>query len=102
MENLFVTVAKARADTLALSRPSPIGSRGNGAVVRGKADQNGVATIALAYELANVELAPLAHLRGPRVAQVRIVRPDNHLRTHVLPVEILDQCIKCLDHVLVA
>ena len=102
MENLLVAVAKAGADTLALSRPAPIGSRGDGAVVSGKAHQNGVAAVALAHELANVQLAPPAHLRRPRVAQVRIVRPDNNLRTHVLAVEIFDQRVECLHHVLVA
>jgi hypothetical protein len=71
-------------------------------MVRGEADQHGIAAVALAYEPADVQLAALAHLRGSGVAEMRIVRPDDDLGTPALPTEVRHQFLECLGHVAIA
>ena len=55
-----------------------------------------------ARELADVQLAALAHLRRPRVAYVGVVRPDGYLRASAAALEVLDQLVERLGHVSVA
>src|SRR3712207_7561956 len=50
--------------------------------IRSKADQNGLAAVALAAELADVELALPAHGRGGGVAAMGIVRPHHRSEEH--------------------
>ena len=58
-------------------------------MVRGEGDQGGLVAVPLTRELPEVQLAATAHLRRPRVAQVRVVRPDDDLRAPPdLPIEV--------------
>src|SRR3712207_9554315 len=66
--------------------------------IRSKADQNGLIAVALAAELADVELALPAHGRGGGVADMGIVRPHHRLGI-VAPRE---QALERLEHVPVA
>jgi hypothetical protein len=101
MEQRLIAAGKRRPAALALGwRPSVGGGRDR-AVMRGEADQHGVAAVPLAYELADVQLAALACLRCPRVAEMRIVRPDDRFRL-VASIEVPNQVFNCLDHVPVA
>jgi hypothetical protein len=58
--------------------------------VRGEAHQHGVAAVALAYELPDVQLPALTHIRRSRGAEVRVVSPDGDLRAGALPFEVRD------------
>src|SRR2546427_160598 len=80
MERRFIATGKRRSDVLALGRCVPVGGGGDGAMVRGEADQDGVAAVPLAHELADVQLAAPAHVRRARVTEVRVMRPDDDLR----------------------
>ena len=64
-------------------------------------DQHRFIAKTFAHELADVHFAVVAHLRRARVAEMRIVRPDNRFG---LPasIEVGNQIFDCLDHVPVA
>ena len=70
--------------------------------MRREADEHGLAAVLAAYELADVELAALGHLRRPRIADVRVVGPHGDAGAPVLPIEVLDQRVERLGHVAVA
>src|SRR5207237_10609109 len=55
-----------------------------------------------AQQLADIPFAPRAHARGARIAQMRIVCPDDCLRTFTLLFQMLHQTIEGLDHMLVS
>jgi hypothetical protein len=61
-----------------------------------------VAAVPLAHELADVELASLAHVGRAGVAEVGVMCPDNHLCAASLPRDIGDECVERLDHVSIA
>jgi hypothetical protein len=102
MEDRLVASGERWPDPLALGRPAPVGGGRDGAVVCREADQHGVLAVPLARELAEVQLSAPAHLRRPRVAQVRVVRPDDDLRARDLPLEGRGQGVERLGHVTVA
>ena len=102
MERGLMAANEPGADILALGRSVPVGGRRDGAVVRGKADQDGVAAVPLAHELADVQLAAPAHVRRARVAEVGVMRPDGDLRAPRLSFKVRDQRLERLDHVAVA
>lgn len=67
-----------------------------------KPDQHAVEPVLLAHELPHVPLTAPAHLRCPRVAQVRVVRPDDNLRTPGQAAEVGGERVKRLGHVAVS
>jgi len=70
--------------------------------VRREADEERVPPVALARELADVELSRVSELSRARIADVRVVGPDGDLRGAVRPVEVSDEGIERLGHVAVA
>src|SRR5919106_2477740 len=102
MEQRLVAAGQRRPDTFALGRRAPLGGRRDRAVVRREADQHGIAAVFLAYQLTHVQLAALAPVRGPRIAQMRVVRPNDNLRAAAPPLEMGFQRLQRLDHVAVA
>jgi hypothetical protein len=72
-------------------------------VVGGESDQHGVVAVTLAHQLADVQFAACAaHFGGARVAQVRVVRPDDHAGGGTAPRQVRHQRLEGLDHVTVA
>jgi hypothetical protein len=67
----------------------------------GEADQNSFASKSLANQLADVHFTIMTHLRRARVAEVRIVRPDDGFEL-TGPIEMCDQIFDRLHHVAVA
>src|SRR5207249_4477877 len=80
VKELLIAAAHAGADALALGRFAPIRRGGDRAGVSAEADRERIALKALAHKLADIQLAALAHLRRARVAEMRVVRPDDDLR----------------------
>src|SRR5439155_5585954 len=70
VEHRLPAAGQRGTHALALRGPVPLRGRGHRAGVRREADEHGRSAVALADELAHVQLAPLAPLRGPRVAEV--------------------------------
>src|SRR5579883_2731083 len=102
VEELFIAVGKRWTNPFALRRPIPIGSRGHGARIGRKADQSRLLPVAFANELPNVELTLCPHRSGARVAEVRIMRPDDGLYCLPRPVQMREQRIKRIGHMSVA
>ena len=88
MEERLVALGQRGPDALALRRRVPVRGGGDRSVVCGEAEQECVATVTLACELADVELAACAHLGAARVADVRVVRPHDRARVAVVAVEV--------------
>src|SRR5438105_9420647 len=102
MEHRLVAARKRRANTLALGPSAPVGSCRHRAVMRGEANQNGIAAVFFAHELPDIELPAPAHLGGARVAEMRVVRPNGDLRATTVLAEMLDQRLERLHHMAVA
>ena len=102
MEERLVAPGQRGPHALALRRRVPVRGRGDRSVVGGEADQEGVATVALAHELADVELAARPHLGAARVAEVRVVRPHDRALVAAVAVEVRQQPVERLGHVAVA
>src|SRR5207247_212687 len=98
----LVTAGERGPDTLALGRTAPVRRRGHGAMTRREADERRRAAVALTYQLAEVQLAPRAHRSRSRVAEMRVVRPDDHLGAPVRTVEPRHEGVQRLRHVAVA
>src|SRR5512133_2593554 len=79
MKERFVTFGMRRSHIFALGRCVPVRGRRNCAVVGSKSDGHRFLSKMFAYELAEIEFSSLAHLRRARVAEVRIVRPNDDL-----------------------
>ena len=96
--------SRASAGRTRLRSAGPPQSDGGGdrAVEGGEADQHALVAVALAGQLADVELAASAHLGGARVADVRVVLPHDDLRPGELAVEVLDERVERAGHVPVA
>src|SRR5207244_2829535 len=75
VEQRLVAVPQRRTDALPLRGAAPLGRGGDRPGERAEADQQGLPRVPLARELPDVDLARLAHLRRPRIAYVRVVRP---------------------------
>ena len=76
----FVTFRMCRTHIFALGRSVPVRRRRDCAVVSGEANRHSFLSKMFAHELAEIEFAALAHLCRARIAQVRIVRPDDDFR----------------------
>jgi hypothetical protein len=70
-------------------------------MMRAEADQHGFIAETLAHQLANVHFTVMTHLRRARVAEMRIVRPNDCFRLPA-PIQMRNQIFDCLDHVPVA
>src|ERR1700738_5599260 len=102
MEQRLAATRQSRPDALALGHSSPVGGGSDRAVMRGETDQDGIAAVFHAHQLTYVQLAALPHLGCTRVAQVRVMCPDDDLRVPILPTEMRRQRIERLDPVTVA
>ena len=102
MEQRIAAAGKRRPDALALSHAIPVGGGRNRPMIRGEADQHGIAAIFLARQLADIQLAALTHRCCPGVAQMRIMRPDDDLGMPTFAAEVSHQRLQRLDHVAVA
>ena len=77
VQQRLVAIRQRPAHVLALGRPAPLGSGGDRPCVGRETDVDGVAAVALAHQLADVELAACPHLRGAGVTDVRVVLPHH-------------------------
>src|SRR3982074_3310513 len=84
MEGRLVAAGGRRADALALRRRVPVGRGCYRTVVGAEAHLPCVAAMALAHELTDIEFATVSHFGGARVAQMRVMRPDDHLRASLV------------------
>ena len=80
-KGVFIGIAPRRAHRLDLHGPAPVARGGDGSAVRAKADQDGFVVISRATEFADVKLALPTHSCGGRVADVRVVDPDDGFAT---------------------
>ena len=80
MEQAFIARREGGPDVLAMRDAIPCGSRRDGSGMGGESDRHHRSAKALPRQLPHVQLAALRHFGGPGVAQVRIVRPDDHPR----------------------
>src|SRR3954463_13020905 len=76
MEQRFITFRQSWPDTFGLVHGAPVGCRGHGAGVRRESNQNRLRG-AFANELAEIPFSILAAIGSARVAQMRIVGPDD-------------------------
>src|SRR5205085_8275667 len=79
VEEALPASVQSRPDALPLGGAAPVGGCGDRAVVGREAHEHRVKAVALPRELADVELGRLAELRRARVADVRVVGPDDDL-----------------------
>src|SRR4051794_25416609 len=98
VEEFLVAAAQSRTDTFTLRGLAPVERRGHGAGISGEADEIRAWTKSLARELADVELAAFRHLGRARVAQVRIMGPNDY---PPLLTQVLEQFQQRLEHVLI-
>ena len=91
MEQRLLATGRCRANTLALGGFAPVGGRRDCAVVGGEADQHRFTGVFFTRELADIELATLAHFGRTGVAEMGIMLQDGNLRASNLPTEILNR-----------
>ena len=87
---------------LAVRRTVPLRGCRHRAGVRREPDEHGARAVRLSNELADVQLAPLAHLGRARIAEMRVVRPDDHAGIGPLALEEPHQLTEGVDHVPIA
>src|SRR6202043_2624677 len=66
IEQRLVAAGERRPHVFTLRWLAPVGGRRDGAVMGGKSNQRGISAVLLARELADVQLAALAHLGRAR------------------------------------
>ena len=101
VEKFFVTFGKGRPHAFSLGDLPPIRSRGHATLVGGETDEHGFIFKTLTNQLANIQLATLAHLGRARIPEVRIVRPNDCLRL-ATAIEMRHQRFDRLNHVPIA
>ena len=67
-------------------------------MMRAESDQHGFTAETLTNQLANIQFAVQAHFRRARIAEMRIVRPDDRFRLPA-PIQMPHQRFDRLDHV---
>ena len=102
VQQRLVAARQRWPNALALAGGAPLRGGGDGAGVGREPDEPGVAAVALADELAEVQLAAPGHLGGTRVADVRVVLPDDHAARPAVAVEMGDELVERVRHVTVA
>jgi hypothetical protein len=96
VEQLLDAVGQRRADPFAFGGPVPVVGGGDRAGVGGEAEQPAVVVaVPFADELADVELARTGPFGGTRVAEMRVVGPDDDLRRLApLAAEVIDERVR--------
>src|SRR5439155_14110230 len=102
VEQLLDAAGERRAHVHPLGRAAPVVGGSDRSLVSRKAHQQRLGAMALAHELPHVQLAFLAELGGPRIAQVRIVRPDGDAGEAVAALQEGRDRLQRLRHVPVA
>ena len=82
-----------------MRRAVPLSRRSDRAGERREPDENGIASVRFAHELPDVQLATLAHFGCARIAEMRIVRPDDDARFRPGALEKFDQIVQRCHHV---
>jgi len=98
----FVAAGQRRTDALALRGLIPVRGRRDRAGMGGEPDEKGAGAVRLSCQLSEVDLALLAHLRRPRIAEVRVVRPHHGPRPAAGRPDVAQQCIEGFHHVGIA
>src|SRR5712671_723949 len=93
MEQRLIAVSRRRANAFSFGRFAPVGGGCDSTVVSGEADQHSLTAVFLTRQLADIQLAALAHLRRACVAEVGIMLPDRNLRPAGFPTEIRGQFV---------
>src|SRR5437764_14520971 len=101
MKQLFIASSQSRANSFSLNGRAPIRCSSHGAVMRAETDQDGFIAKTLAHQLTNVHFPVMPHLRGARVAEMRIVRSANRLRAPA-SIAVRNKINDCRDHAAVA
>src|SRR5215204_1839113 len=102
MQQVFVRPGESWEDTAPAGWTVPFGRGRHGALVRREPNAISLIRVALPHELADVELADDTHLGGAGVTKVRVVRPDGCPRVTILLVEVRDERVDRVSHVLVS
>src|SRR5207245_3625799 len=102
VEQSLVAARQGRSYLLAICWSVPVVGGSHRACICGETNQNGVATVALAYELSDIQLAARTHFRRPCIAQVRVVLPHDDLCLPSMPTEMTIERFERLEHVAVA
>jgi hypothetical protein len=103
VECLFNTVGQCRPNPLALGGRIPVRGRGHGAVIGGKADQEGLVAIHRARQLSDIPFALRTDLGGAGVADMRVMLPDHDLRGLAVGLfQVLRQHVQRVGHMPVA
>ena len=100
MKQIFVTVGKRRSYALAQSRPAPIRRGDHRSVMGRETDEHALGVVTFAHELSKRPFADCAHLRCSRIADVRIVLPDDDLGRAVTR-QMRVERLECLRHMAV-
>src|SRR5690606_27987036 len=77
-ENFFIAAGQWVADGFRFRRSVPVGCRRDFATTGGKSDAKRFISIFLGHQLANIDFATLTHFGSGRIAQMRIMRPDDN------------------------
>ena len=99
VQQRLVAALQHLADAHTLWGCAPVRSRGERPLVGREADQDGVASVAFAHGLAEVELAVGRHVGRAGVADVRVVLPDDDAGVTVHPVEVGGEMVERVGHV---
>ena len=102
MKESFVAPGERRTHVFTMRGTIPLRCRGHGAGVRREAHEHGVRAVLLADKLTDIQLAPLAHLGGPGIAEMGVVRPHDNARARLRPVEKAQELLKGVHHVAIA
>ena len=102
MKPELIAFGKRRSHPLHLAGIVPVGSRSHRPAISRESNQHSIGSVFLANQLADVELAPRAHFRCPRVAQVGVVGPDNDLGVESLTSLVTDQRLDAFHHMGIA
>ena len=102
VEQPFITARQRGPHVLAMRWAVPLRCRRHGSRIRGRPHECRPHAVRLANQLADIQLAALAHLGRPRVAEMRVVRPYHHTCTRTHAIEIAQQLPERVDHVAIA
>ena len=102
VEERLVASGQRRTHLFAFRRTVPVGRGGHGSRRRCEADRSNILTVAFPHELSDVPFTAAVHLRGPRIAEVRVVLPDDDLRIDAASPHMLGEGIDRVGHMFVA
>src|SRR5437762_7933769 len=93
VESELVTVGQRRSYLLHLACVIPVGRCCHGARVSRKAYEHGIGSILLPHKLTDVELAARAHFGRARIAEMRVVGPNDDFRVASVPLQVSDDSV---------